>query len=226
MVVGVQAGPGLPRFGDEVVVGIAGPGLVGPGGALVEVGHFDVVGQAVAVGIDVVGAVEVEDHPADDAAGHAAVHAFGLEVVRAVDEIAPQAVGDHAAGVVALDDFAVEHVGAAAAVERQLVAVPVEPQGAVGIAAAGDDGLEEGHHVRGVGDVAEADAVGVVHDLEDAVGGAVLMICRGLGVVRLGGDDGRGVRAGRQTGHGELPQALHDLVGGWAAPPSSATVMP
>ena len=214
MVVGIQAAPAFAVVGDEVVVGIAGPGLVGPRGALVEVRHFHVVGQAVAVGVDVVAAIEIEDHAPDDAAGDAAVHALGFEVVRAVDEIAPEAVGDHAPLVVALDDLAVEHVRARAAVERQLVAVPVELQRTIGVVAAGDRGLEERDLIGGVGRVAQADALRIGRDLEDAHRGAGVDDLARTGVVRLGGDHRRRVRAGRQPRHGELPQALHDLVGG------------
>lgn len=59
--------------------------------------------------------------------------------MRAVDERAPEAVGDDAVGV-ALDDLAVEDVGAVSAVPGQFVAVPVEL--GVGGGARGDH-LEE-----------------------------------------------------------------------------------
>ena len=36
----------------------------------------------------------------------------------------------------------------------------------------------------------------------------------GAGVIRFGGDDGGRVGAGGEAGDGELPEALHDLVGG------------
>ena len=102
VVVRVQPRPVLARFGNEVVV-VARPRLVGARRALVEVGHFDGVRQRVAVGVDGVDAVEVEDDALHGAAGDAAVHAHGLEEVLAVDERAPQAVGHHAAAVAADD---------------------------------------------------------------------------------------------------------------------------
>jgi len=213
MVVRVQAGPVFPGVGHKVVVAVTRPGLVGARRALVKERHLDIVGQAVAIGVDVVAAVQIQDHSLDDGV----VAILQNEKVRAVDERAPETVGDNPAFVVALDDLAVEDVGVVAAVPGQFILLPVQAGAGGG---AGGPQLEErqfGHIVagrlvravqhqcqRGIGPVLHRDVLG---------GGALVDLRTWIGVVVFGGAHGDGVGAGGKPGKREAEGALHHLIG-------------
>ena len=216
MIVGVQPRPFFPRLRDEVHVGVAvaRPRLVGARRAdRVDERHLQVVGQGVAVGVDGIDAIQVEDHAADDAAGDSRIHALGLKIMRAVDEVAPEAIGHDVAEGVAEDDFAVEDVGAVAAVEGKLVAVPVQAHRAVGLAPARDEGLEEGQGVGRVDRVVQADALDVARHLEHARVDAGIDHLAARAPIGLRSRHDGCVDARAEAGEAELPQPLHDLVG-------------
>ncbi len=212
----VEAGPVFTELRDVVVVGVAGElaGGAWVGASGVE-GDFGVVGEAVAIGVDEVLAVEVEGDLAGDAGGFVGIGVgnVGFEEVRSVGEGAPEAVFDAAGGIASVEDVGEDAAGAGEV--NHFVAVPVEFDvggGEVGgdVEACG----KEGHADDGTFFVVDGDGGAIADDVEGAGGGGLVDDGAWVAPVGFGGGDGDGVSALGEAGEAVFPEAAVVLVHG------------
>ena len=171
MVIGVQARPVLAVVRHEVLVVIARPWRIGAGSTVrVNERHLNVVGNAVAVRVDGVDAIQVEVYALDRSVGHATINTNGLEEVLPVAEVAPKLVVD-GGGIIAIDDRTIEDTSQDASVERQFVAVPIEPH-EVRRSRRSDRGAEERQFLLVSVTMTDANHVGVADHVEYTCVGA------------------------------------------------------